>query len=104
MEGGTNRSYGIQVARLAGVPGNVLKRAKKILSNIETGGPDSDGSPDIAQDVTDSKPGQEQLKLFRKPEDFISEKLNRLDLSKMTPLDALNYLNHLQELIKNSTR
>jgi DNA mismatch repair protein MutS len=104
VEGGTNRSYGIQVARLAGVPGSVLKRAKKILTNIEKGGHDPDGSPVITRGETESKPGQEQLKLFRKPEDFITEKLNRLDISKMTPLDALNYLNHLQELTKNSTR
>jgi DNA mismatch repair protein MutS len=100
VEGGTNRSYGIQVARLAGVPGSVLKRAKKILSNIETGGHDPDGSPVITRGETESKPGEAQLKLFRKPDEFITEKLNRLDLSKMTPLEALNYLNHLQELTK----
>ena len=100
VEGGTNRSYGIQVARLAGVPGSVLKRAKKVLSNIEKGGHDPDGSPVITRGETESKPGQEQLKLFRKPEDFITEKLNRLDISKMTPLDALTFLNHLQELTK----
>jgi DNA mismatch repair protein MutS len=104
VEGGTNRSYGIQVARLAGVPGSVLKRAKKILANIENGGHDPDGSPVITRGETESKPGEAQLQLFRKPDDFITEKLNRLDISKMTPLDALNYLDHLQELIKNKTR
>ena len=104
VEGGTNRSYGIQVARLAGIPGSVLKRAKKILSNIENGGHDPEGSPVITRGETESKPGQEQLTLFRKTENLITDKLNRLDISKMTPLDALNYLNHLQELSKNNTR
>jgi DNA mismatch repair protein MutS len=102
--GGTNRSYGIQVARLAGVPGGVLKRAKKILSNIEKGGHDPDGSPVITRGEKAPEPGEAQLTLFRKPDDVIAEKLNRLDLSNMTPLDALNYLNRLQELTKNSTR
>ncbi len=104
VEGGTNRSYGIQVARLAGVPGSVLKRAKKILSNIEQGGHDPDGSPVITRGEAESKPGEQQLKLFRKSDDVIAAELNRLDISKMTPLDALNYLDHLQEIIKNNTR
>ncbi len=100
IEGGTNRSYGIQVARLAGIPAEVLKRAKKILSNIEKGGYNPNGSPAIAPDETVGTRNQAQLSLFRKPEEFIVEKLSRLEISKMTPLDALNCLNHLQELTK----
>ena len=42
-----------------------------------------------------------QLHLFSKPDHFIIEELQKLDISKMTPLDALNYLNELQEKSKN---
>jgi DNA mismatch repair protein MutS len=104
VEGGTNRSYGIQVARLAGIPGGVLKRAKKILSNIEKGERNPNGSPAILQGDAPPIGDQVQLNLFRNPENFIVEKLNRLDISKMTPLEAINYLNHLQELVKTNTR
>jgi DNA mismatch repair protein MutS len=100
VEGGTNRSYGIQVARLAGIPGTVLKRAKKILAGIENGEYHPNGCPAVASSETTSNPGQVQLNLFRQPQDFIVEKLSRLDISKMTPLDALNYLNQLQEMTK----
>src|SRR5512137_1450038 len=48
VEGGTNRSYGIQVARLAGLPGKVINRAKEILSNLEKGELDAMGFPKIA--------------------------------------------------------
>jgi DNA mismatch repair protein MutS len=100
VEGGTNRSYGIQVARLAGIPSAVLKRAKKILAGIENGEYHRNGCPAVASSEAASNQGQVQLNLFRQPQDYIVEKLSRLDISKMTPLDALNYLNQLQELTK----
>jgi len=100
VEGGTNRSYGIQVARLAGIPEKVIMRAKKILFNIENGEHNLIGSPVLTEEVNDSKKEQVQLNLFRKPDQFVIEKLQKLDISKMTPLDALNCLNELQEKAK----
>lgn len=100
VEGGTNRSYGIQVARLAGIPDQVIMRAKKILFNIENGEHNLIGSPVLTEEINDSKKEQVQLNLFRKPDQFVIEKLQKLDISKMTPLDALNYLNELQEKAK----
>ena len=98
VEGGTNRSYGIQVARLAGIPDHVIKRAKKILYRIEN----------EEQDLTDSFSGQEtettgpvQMDLFNKKEHFFVEKLSKLDISKMTPLEALNYLDELRQKAKD---
>ncbi len=102
VEGGTNRSYGIQVARLAGIPGQVLKRAKKILAEIEKGGHTADGLPTIGQDESVSIKRDAQLSLFRQPEDFIIEKLGRIDISNLTPLEALNILNNLRELAKTT--
>ncbi|MEE8553432.1 MAG: DNA mismatch repair protein MutS [Desulfobacterales bacterium] len=100
VEGGTNRSYGIQVARLAGIPEKVITRAKKILFNIENGDHNLIGLPVLTEESNDSIKEQVQLNLFRKPDQFVIEKLQKLDISKMTPLDALNCLNELQEKAK----
>ncbi len=104
VEGGTNRSYGIQVARLAGIPDEVLLRAKKILAKVENGELSLDDTPALFEDGDDSKSSHIQLKLFRKPERLILENLSNLDISTMTPLDALNYLDELGEKAKNLTR
>jgi DNA mismatch repair protein MutS len=92
VEGGTNRSYGIQVARLAGIPGDVVRRAKTILANIEGGEQGLDGRPVIARGAEDRKPGHRQLTLFKKPEQELVERLASVDISSMTPLEAINYL------------
>ena len=100
VEGGTNRSYGIQVARLAGIPDPVIRRAKKILYDIENNECGLKGSPVWTEGANISTKGPVQLHLFSKPDHFILEKLQQLDISKMTPLDALNCLNELQEKAK----
>ena len=100
VEGGTNRSYGIQVARLAGIPNHVIGRAKKILSIIENKERRSGNIPLFADgEMTDQK-GPVQITLFRKPEDDMIGKLKGMDLTKVTPLDALYFLNEFQETIK----
>ncbi|MEA3436434.1 MAG: DNA mismatch repair protein MutS [Thermodesulfobacteriota bacterium] len=101
VEGGTNRSYGIQVARLAGIPDEVLIRAKKILAKIENGEFSLNDTLAPVGDEDDSKKRHVQIKLFRKPERLIIENLSNLDISAMTPLDALNYLDELREKAKN---
>ena len=70
VEGGTNRSYGIQVARLAGLPQKVIDRAREILSNLEKGELDSMGMPKIATTkIPSSKPKPPlQPSLFAQPE------------------------------------
>ena len=103
VEGGTNRSYGIQVARLAGIPDEVLIRAKKILSKIENGEFSLNDTLAPDRDEDDFKKRHVQIKLFRKPERLIIENLSNLDISAMTPLDALNYLDELREKAKNIT-
>jgi len=102
VKGGTNRSYGIQVARLAGIPDQVIRRAKKILYHIETSENGIAASPVLASGEDAASNAQVQLNLFRKPEHLVMEKLQKLDLSKMTPLEALNCLNELQEKAKNA--
>jgi DNA mismatch repair protein MutS len=97
VEGGTNRSYGIQVARLAGIPDRVIKRAKKILYRIEQGEYAGGGTACLGFADESARKGPVQLDLFRKPENNIIEKLNQADISRMTPLEALIFLNELQQ-------
>jgi len=100
VEGGTNRSYGIQVARLAGIPQKVIDRAKKILFNIENREPSGAGASAQGDDPMEKKQYPKQLNLFRKEDNIVLKKLRMVDISKMTPLEALNYLNDLHEMIK----
>lgn len=96
VEGGTNRSYGIQVARLAGIPASVVKKAKKVLAKIES----QEHSPTdnlILQSKDNSNRGPQQLNLFPQPDRHIIGKLQTIDISRMTPIDALNCLHKLQE-------
>jgi DNA mismatch repair protein MutS len=85
--GGTDRSYGIHVAQLAGLPGGVVRRAKEILATLEGQHRMVPGSPPNAGD-----PGQ--LALFGEPapEHPVVEELRGLDLDRLTPLEALNRL------------
>ncbi len=101
VDGGTNRSYGIQVARLAGIPEKIIARAKKILYKIEDEHAIS-GAPLVGQSRAGLKYGPIQLDMFPKPEHFIIERLENADITKMTPLDALNFINELQEKAKKA--
>jgi DNA mismatch repair protein MutS len=95
VPGGTNRSYGIQVARLAGIPAEVIARAKKILYRIENGEHGFPAAPALAPDV---RPAPLQLDLFRQPDRQVIERLRKVDISRITPLEALNLLNQLREM------
>jgi len=95
VQGGTNRSYGIQVARLAGIPPAVIRRAKEILCGIESG---EHGAPVTVASGRAASPGPVQLDLFRKSETQVLARLRAVDLDKLTPLEAMNLLSLLQEL------
>ncbi len=98
VEGGTNRSYGIQVARLAGMPEPVVKRAKMVLANIENNGHVL-GEKKHGAGRRRAKGEFEQLSLFRKPEEIVVDRLMKVDISSMTPLEAINYLSQLKETV-----
>lgn len=103
VDGGTNRSYGIQVARLAGIPRTVVKRAKKILAGIESGahpvGPFSESGDKAVRPEKEAV----QLSLFNSPENAVLTMLNRIDVTNLTPLEALNCLDRLCELAKGGS-
>jgi len=98
VEGGTNRSYGIQVARLAGLPQKVIDRAKEILSNLEKGELDALGMPKIATTKIPALKPQPPLQpsLFNQPDPVRSE-LKRIKTDQLTPLEALNILDELKK-------
>jgi DNA mismatch repair protein MutS len=98
VEGGTNRSYGIQVARLAGLPQKVIDRAKEILSNLERGELDAMGMPKIATTKMPTSKPQPPLQpsLFSIPDPIRSE-LKKIKTNQLTPLEALNILDELKK-------
>ena len=102
VPGGTDKSYGIQVARLAGVPKGVLERAKQILVQLEAEHLDREGRPKLAVKGEQSRRGELQLTLFAAPEHPIVEQLRQLDINGLTPLEALRRLADLQKQITPS--
>jgi DNA mismatch repair protein MutS len=99
-EGGTNRSYGIQVARIAGVPGEVIARAKEILRNLEKGEFDEVGMPKIARGRKAVRPQANQLSLFADEQDTVIRELGELDLMNLTPADAFQRLSNWKERLE----
>jgi DNA mismatch repair protein MutS len=111
VKGGADRSYGIQVAKLAGVPEPVIERAKELAAELSSadiayrakeiaglGVPEKTRKPVTRQDDVDAG----QLSLFDTVRDNdIIEKLKNTDLQTMTPIDALNTLYRLQNEIRN---
>ncbi|UCD72453.1 MAG: DNA mismatch repair protein MutS [Syntrophobacterales bacterium] len=97
MEGATNRSYGIQVARLAGLPKQLLDRAREILKNLESSELDEIGMPKIAKGKTRvSSRRATQLNLFQAREDLLRKELLTIDIENMTPIEALMTLQELK--------
>jgi DNA mismatch repair protein MutS len=91
-EGGTNRSYGIQVAQIAGVPEEVILRAKEILRNMEKGEFDEAGVPKIARGRKGVRRDDGQMSLFADPGETVLGEIRRLDPERLTPLEALERL------------
>ena len=109
IKGGADKSYGIQVAKLAGVPDMVIDRAKEIAKQLD----DNDitekvQSIAVEQKTDKKKPVRydevdlEQMSLFDtvKDEDIVQE-LKEIDITNLTPMDALNTLYRLQNKLKN---
>ena len=101
VDGGTNRSYGIQVARLAGVPDSVLVRAREILKNIEAGEMSGVGLPQmrVPQKQVEPPAAAVQLPLFERADHAVIRALKELDIDSLTPLEALNRLSELKGLL-----
>jgi len=102
VEGGTSRSYGIQVARLAGLPEGVIDRAKEVLNNLEQGEFTEGGVPKLAisrkkRPAWDSH----QRTLFQTPPDPLREALRKVDPNRLTPLEALTILSEMKNRLSS---
>ncbi len=101
VPGGTSRSYGIQVARIAGLPGDVIRRAKEILDHLERTEVDADGAPRLARNFRENTADTAvQLGLFGPRDQKLREWIKDLDITSMTPLEALVELNRLKEYVQ----
>ena len=76
---------------------------QKVLFGIESKERRSDVLPPFANGETTPQKGPVQINLFRRPEDDMLNRVRRMDLSRVTPLDALNFLSEFQESIKTDT-
>ncbi len=101
VSGGASRSYGIQVARLAGLPDQVIRRAKEILHNLEAGEFGQSGQPRLGEGKSQPpRPLASQMSLFQgAAEEELRAKIATADLSCMTPLDAMNLLDELKKML-----
>jgi len=95
--GGSDRSYGIQVGRLAGLPAPVVVRAQEILGNLERTEFDREGRPRLAHsgDAAEPAPGR-QLRLFAAPDEGVLDDLRKVDPDHLTPVQALALLAELK--------
>ncbi|MEO5511650.1 MAG: DNA mismatch repair protein MutS, partial [Longimicrobiales bacterium] len=97
--GGADRSYGIEVGRLAGLPGTVVARAREILRDLE--GAHTAGGMGLGTHGVHAPPAREQLSLFTAPEHPVVGHLRALDVNGLTPLQALNALAALKDSIRD---
>ncbi len=98
IAGSADKSYGLHVARLAGLPPPVIERAGEVLANLEAKEYDPTGRPTLAKGEGEPppEPGAAQLPLFTPPEEIVAQILRDLDVDEMTPLAALNLLHSLR--------
>jgi len=116
VEGGADKSYGIQVARLAGLPQAVIQRAKEVLANLEKAEFNELGEPIAAamldasstkrrsgSDAVDQDPAlhqMPQLGLFASEAGLLYKELRDLNIDAMTPLEAMNKLHELKKKVE----
>ena len=93
VRGGTDESYGIHVARLAGVPKDVLKDAREILKNLER--KSILGEKNMQKQIEKESQGQLSMYNFKLAE--IAHELDKINVNELTPVDALNILVRLKE-------
>jgi len=101
VPGGTSRSYGIQVAQIAGIPKDVVTRAMEILDNLEGTETDEAGRPRMAHNSVseEGRGDMVQLDLFGSVDWKLRERITGLDIDSMTPVEALVELSKLKESV-----
>ncbi len=100
--GGSEHSFGIHVAKLAGMPKSVVKRSEQILSKLEANDNRGDIKSAPTTEIADSREGV-QLNFFQLDDPVLSQvrdEILGIDVNNLTPLEALNKLNEIQKIVK----
>ena len=102
QRGGSEHSFGIHVARLAGMPPTIVKRAEQILQDLESAGAQAGAAKPHAESHTRTDQGV-QLSFFQLDDPVLTQirdELLHLDVNNLTPLEALNKLNDIKRILK----
>ncbi len=97
VPGGTDKSYGLHVARLAGVPQEVVARSREVLAELERGFERESHGQELARKRTRQ---DHQMLLFADPAEEVAKALEAIDLNQMTPMDAMAKLKELQDRLR----
>ena len=98
VPGGADDSYGIEVAKLAGLPEWIIKRAKQILKELESGS--INDSSEKLLNISENEIAEDmQLSLIPNSNNAITEKLKNVDINTLTPIEAMNLLYELKNLV-----
>ncbi len=102
IQGSADHSYGIHVARLAGLPNQVIHRAREILSNLEINSMSADGIPSLVRsDMKKTKKSEVQPELFQGRENPLISQIKGVDINNLSPIDALNLINEWKNRLKD---
>ncbi len=102
VEQPASRSYGIEVARLAGLPDSIITRAREILANLEQGELDEAGQARLAHARRNQQHAR-QMSLFSHGDSRIIEQLEAIDVDRITPVEALTALAELKARLRKDT-
>jgi len=97
VEGSASKSYGIEVARLAGLPQSVIERAREILENLEANELDPMGRPKLAEHLPTRQRSKHQPSLFEAASSGVLEELRSLDVESLSPESAKTVLESLKK-------
>ncbi|MCK5000276.1 MAG: DNA mismatch repair protein MutS, partial [Anaerohalosphaera sp.] len=98
LPGGTDKSYGIHVAKLAGVPKEIIVRSSEILADLEKTFAKEASGPELTRHKT-AEPEAEML--FVQKHKSVLDKLSELDVNNLTPIEAINMLNEIKSEIND---
>jgi DNA mismatch repair protein MutS len=104
IDGAADKSYGIHVARLAGVPRQVIERAKELLARLEVTHLDEEGRPRMGRRRRVKEADYRQLMLFVPQEHPLLESIRSMDLDQVAPIEALRQIRQWQEHLLQEDR
>lgn len=97
VKGGADESYGIEVAKLAGLPEWIIKRAKQVLKDLDDNKTNSTALSKPSKEKADKD--DLQIPILSSSSNAVTEKLNSIDLNTLTPIEAMNVLYELKKMI-----